>query len=170
MRPFLGAIAAAMLAASASAQTPPVPVPAPGPRPAPAPPAEPAYAYPVESHFGLFATAAGKSAFKETDAVPNTPGQQYGWFVKLNTNQPTVHVREEIELPAPATTWNNNGPLPPGMTVAADRRSAVFERDIPVRSGLILNIWTVAAGDPLGDYVIKVTFAGQLRQFNFAIH
>ncbi|MBS0361470.1 MAG: hypothetical protein JSR98_08815, partial [Proteobacteria bacterium] len=88
----------------------------------------------------------------------------------LNTNKPTAHVREEIRLPAPANSWNAGGALPPGMTVAADRSSAVFERDIPVRDGIVFNVWSVAQGDPVGDYVIRVFVEGQLRQFNFAIH
>ncbi|HEX3365825.1 hypothetical protein [Phenylobacterium sp.] len=154
----LGLAAAAFMAAPAVAQTPPAP-----------PPATAGYVELLDGHFGVFNTVDGKPAFKEADKVPNKAGQQYGWLVKLKTNKSTVRVREEIRLPAPTNTWGEKAKLPPGMTVAADNRSAVFERDVAPRENLIFNVWAVAAGDPSGDYVIRVTIDGQLRQFNFTV-
>ncbi len=160
MRMLLSVVlaATAVLAAPAVAQTPPA-----------APPTVSAYVELLDGHFGVFNTVDGKSVFKETDTVPHKPDQQYGWLVRLRTNKPTVHVREEIQLPAPSNGWGDKAKLPAGMTISADNRSAVFERDIAPKGELIGNGWAVAAVDPAGDYVIRVTIDGQLRQFNFTV-
>ena len=113
--------------------------------------------------------ADGKQEFKQTDVVPNKVGQTYGWFIQLRTNKPTVHVREEFVLPGPAKSWGGPGPAPPDMKVAGDRQSAVMENDTAPQQGLVYRVWTVAAGDPAGPYVIRVTVDGQLRQFNFDV-
>lgn len=138
-------------------------------QPAAPPPAAAGYVELLDGHFGVFNMVDGKPVFKETDAVPNKADQQYGWLVRLKTNKPTVHLREEIRLPAPTNSWGDKAKLPAGLVVASDGRSAVFERDVAPKENLILNVWAVAAGDPSGDYVIRVTIDGQLRQFNFTV-
>ncbi|MBS0360473.1 MAG: hypothetical protein JSR98_03760 [Proteobacteria bacterium] len=89
-------VAALLIAGPVAAQAPPKAI-------APAP-ADPAYAYAGESRFGVFTTTDGKQSFHETDEVPDRPGQQYGWFIKLNTNKQPPNNREEIRLPTPANS------------------------------------------------------------------
>jgi hypothetical protein len=153
---------AAALATSAAAQpaAPPAASPAPG---------DMGFIELLDSRFGLFNAGADGKSFELTDTVPLKIGQSYGWFAHLRTNKPTIHVREEVRAPAPATSWGDKATLPKGMTVAADRRSAVYERDVAPQDGVIISGWTIAAGDPPGEYVIRATIDGQLRQFNFDV-
>jgi hypothetical protein len=124
----------------------------------------------LSANFGVINTGAdGKKAFKQSDLVPYKVGQEYGWVIRLRTNKPSVHVREELDLPGPAKSWGGPGPAPPDIAVASDRRSAVVESDLSPQDGLIFRGWSVAAGDPTGSYVIRVTLDGQLRQFNFEV-
>ena len=97
--------------------------------------------------------------FQRTDVVPLIPGQAYGWIMRVPTRASSVRIREELILPAPAPEWGTFGN--PGITVAADRRSAVTEIDVPVVDGTISNSWQVAEGDPPGPYVIRVSVEGQ---------
>src|ERR1700761_2648138 len=108
MGTFASLLSAVALAAAGAAGPALAQAPAQVPVQPPAAAAEAPYAYPVESHFGLFSMAEGKPmAFRETDAIPNKPGQQYGWFIKLSTNKPAVRVREEIQAPGRAN-WTSD--------------------------------------------------------------
>ena len=97
--------------------------------------------------------------FQRTDVVPLIPGQAYGWIMRMPTSASSVRIREELILPAPAPEWGTFGT--PGITVAADRRSAVTEIDVPVVDGMISNSWEVAEGDPPGPYIIRVSVEGR---------
>ncbi|THD62951.1 hypothetical protein [Phenylobacterium sp.] len=167
----------ALLATSAAAQSPPLLPPPPSAKPPAAaaplavtpPPGDMGFVELLDSRFGLFNAGPDGKSFEPTDTVPFKVGQSYGWFAHLRTNKPTIHVREEVRAPAPAKSWSDKVKLPQGMTIAADHRSAVYERDVTPTSGMIISGWAIAAGDPLGEYVIRATIDGQLRQFNFEI-
>lgn len=118
--------------------------------------------------FGLFdASTPGRVDFKPADVVPLKPQQNYGWIIQLRTEKPSVHYREEFTLPATAKNWNTQGAS--DVTVSADRRTAITERVVEPKNGVILNVWSVAPDDPPGHYVIRVTVEGQLRQFDFDV-
>jgi hypothetical protein len=123
----------------------------------------------VDSMFGLFATGAdGQPSFHPSQVVPLKTGQAYGWVMKLRTDKPKVHYREEFTLPGAASNWGTAGS--PETKVGADRKTAVSERDVPLADGVILNAWSVADGDPPGHYVIRVTVEDQpARQFDFDV-
>ncbi len=87
----------------------------------------------------------------------------YGWTLQVQSSKPTVHWREEFHLPAPAH-WNTES----SSSVSADQRSCVTEGDAP--AGLIGNVWSVADGDPDGEYVMDVYVDGKfMRQFRFKL-
>ncbi len=123
----------------------------------------------VNSAFGLFQVDANSQAsFHATSVVPLIEKQSYGWVMRVKTDKATVHYREEFTLPAAPKTWGTESS--PDIRVRGDQLTSVTERDVEPKNGVILNVWNVAAGDPSGHYVIKVTVDGAaVRQFDFDV-
>ena len=42
------------------------------------------------------------------------------------------------------------------IEISQDRKISTMEKEVVVKSGTIQNFWKVLAGDPVGDYVIRV--------------
>jgi hypothetical protein len=107
----------------------------------------------VSAEFGVFGSAEGQPAFRRTDRVSLAAKESYGWIIAVKTDKPTVHWREEFTLPAKAS-W---GTADDGRTkVARTGKTAVTERNEAPVNGVIINAWSVADGDPTGQYLIKV--------------
>jgi hypothetical protein len=108
----------------------------------------------------------GKETFVRTDIVPLVENQTYGWIIRLKTGL-KVKWKEEFILPAPPETWGeaeNDG----AHRISGDRKVSVTEREVLVKDGTISNFWSVAPGDPVGQYVIRVYVNGALvESFRF---
>jgi len=133
------------------------------------PPAPAGAAQIVSSAFGIFQVDANNQpSFQPANVVPLIEKQSYGWIIQVKTDKATVHYREELSLPAAAKTWGTEGSA--DIKVGQDQRTSVTERDVTPKNGIILNVWNVAAGDPAGHYIIKVTVDGSgVRQFDFDV-
>ncbi len=110
----------------------------------------------LRAEFGRFEVqASGALEFRPGTAVPFAVDQAYGWVITLAKPPPQVKVREELTLPAAPATW---GDPEPGIkrTVSADGRTAITELTLEVHGGMISQAWSVAPGDPKGEYVMKV--------------
>src|SRR5262245_3493162 len=121
--------------------------------------------------FGILSTdSAGNPLFVRTDSVPNVEGQAYGWFIEVDSKLP-VKWTETLTLPGPAASWGDEGPSPtPGLSVAADSRSAVTQGEDLPEFGVIYHFWSVVAGDPSGNYTIVVKLAGgREERFDFKL-
>jgi hypothetical protein len=122
----------------------------------------------ISSEFGTMDQSGNFTAATE---VPLLPGQAYGWRIKVEPASGIVHWKEEFKLPAVPATWGGNKPgdslAPPNQDlqeVQADGKVCVSERDSLVVDGIVSNFWTVAKGDPLGQYEMRVFVEGKLVQ------
>jgi len=61
-------------------------------------------------------------------------------------------------LPAAPREW---GDAVLGQSVSGDGRTSVIEREDPLNNNVLLHLWSVAAGDPAGDYQIRVFVDGK---------
>ena len=123
----------------------------------------------IDSAFGVFGTpGTSEPAFTPTNFIRLADKPHYGWMMRIKTDKPTVHWREEFTLPGPASQWNTQGTP---TVVGGDRKTAVTDREIAApANGIILNVWDVADGDPKGRYRIKVTVEGAGdRTFEFDV-
>jgi hypothetical protein len=111
----------------------------------------------VASEFGVFQDGD----FTPSRTVSLAKKQGYGWMMLLDTPKAEVRYREEFILPASATWKVDPGR---GVTLSADRRSAVSERVVRHEDGMIFNAWSVAEGDPKGRYMIKVLLENQVEK------
>lgn len=124
----------------------------------------------VSAQFGLFGSdPQGRRTLYETDRFPAVSSAPYGWYIVFKADKPTVVWREEFELPVAPPTWGPGETL--GVfTVSPDRRTAVTERIIPTRVGIVSNAWRYAPGDPLGAHKMRIYLDGQLvKEFSFEI-
>ena len=111
----------------------------------------------------------GEEGFEVTNRVPLVEGQSYGWIIRLGSEFAKVKWREVFELPARPETWGN-GEESGQHEITEDGKISITEKEVFVRDGYIQNFWSVAAGDPLGDYVIRVYLNEVLlRILNFKV-
>ena len=120
--------------------------------------------------FGIIVSnPQGKKTFKVTNVVPFVEGQGYGWIIKLGAKFEKVKWTEVLRLPAEPRTWGrrqSHGEY----QISDDRKVSVTEQEVAAKDGYIENFWSVAPGDPLGDYVIQVYVNGLLlKTFHFKV-
>jgi hypothetical protein len=103
--------------------------------------------------------ADGKWKWEETRIVPLIPSRvSYGYVLRVATSQ-TVRITEILTLPAKPQIW----PQGPSVVISKDGRTMTSTREIqPNNEGLIANSWTVAEGDPSGDYELTILREGKL--------
>ena len=116
----------------------------------------------LEAVFGIFSpSGAGETSFVPTNTVPYVAGQEYGWFIKVKTDQPTVKWREVFTLPAAPNTWGVEGDTE-DLSITNDGKTSTKEQEVAPEEGLIFNSWTIAPGDPQGKHVMRVYIEGRL--------
>jgi|TARA_B100000315_G_C14445525_1_gene526634 hypothetical protein len=112
-----------------------------------------------QPHTGVFGIITkdheGEEKFEITNSVPFVEGQSYGWIIRLGPGITKVKWKEVFELPARPETWGP-GELSEEHDISEDRKISITEKEVVAKGGYIQNFWSVAAGDPLGDYVIRV--------------
>jgi hypothetical protein len=129
-----------------------------GPRPAP-PITEPDLpeptgpVRPLAAQFGHWDTDT--SQFERSAQIELTEGERFGWRIKLRCTGP-VQFREVMRLPAPGD-WDDELP---GTTISDDQMVATTIDYAACKQGWIEHVWSVAAGDPAGSYVITVELDG----------
>ena len=94
----------------------------------------------------------GERGLEVTNTVPLIEGQSYGWVIWLPEDLVRVKWKEVFELPAEPDKWGEAGDI----EISQDRKISTKEKEVVVKNGTIQNFWKVLAGDPVGDYVIRV--------------
>ncbi|HLO84413.1 MAG TPA: hypothetical protein VK203_05265 [Nostocaceae cyanobacterium] len=121
------------------------------------------------SEFGVKKVdAQGKVSFLPTTKITLKEGEAYGWRIKLQNYQGKVKWREVLRLPKPPETWGTENS--DGFSISADGTTATSERTQTSVNGVIENFWTIAPGDPPGQYQIQVYIDGRIiTTFEFEI-
>jgi hypothetical protein len=100
--------------------------------------------------------------------IPNLPGIQYAWKLKLNRSSP-VFVREEFTLPEAPSSWKiKDGETSSQLLKGGEE--CVLESFQTTDGGWIGHSWSASLGDPPGRYQIKIWLNGKLaRIFTFNV-
>lgn len=122
-----------------------------------------------DARFGVIKqTPEGGLSVAETQRIPNRQGVTYGWVIRLDKDRDKVRWREEFVLPGAPEQWNLGGAE--SIEVSEDGTTAITERTVATNDGEIANWWSVAAGDPSGEYVMRVYVEGNLvKTFDFRL-
>ncbi|MGI9316799.1 MAG: hypothetical protein ACR2QW_05665 [bacterium] len=109
-----------------------------------------------EGYFGIIEfNHNGEAEFVITDRVPLIEGQFYGWVIKIGPQFAKIKWKEVLELPEAPESWGveeTSGDL----VISEDRKVSVMQEEVYVEDGYIANYWNVLAGDPPGDYIMRV--------------
>jgi len=102
------------------------------------------------------------AAFIATRVIPNIEDQEYGWGLTVRTSRHAVHVREEFDLPRPASVAEATHNAA-SITYSDDRRRLVIERDMRVQPGGVMwHFWTSEEDDAPGAYELRLYIEDRL--------
>ena len=120
--------------------------------------------------FGILKTAAdGDDKFVPADEVPAEDGQVFGWILELETTRESLHWQEYLRLPRPPADWGEAA-TDPDVLISKDGKSAVAQGEYLVEDGELSRFyWSLAAGDPEGDYELDLAVEGR-PVAHFAFH
>ena len=110
----------------------------------------------AQSSFGSW-TPCG--AFDVTDHVKLSTGEAFGWRLEVPDGRPVVW-REELILPSAPAEWSGAYLI----DVSDDGRVATTAGvDVPW-DGVIEHAWSITAGDPPGEYELRLWVDGRLHE------
>jgi hypothetical protein len=116
----------------------------------------------VSAEFGTFDDSNPRELiFTPTDVIPHKVGQRYGWVIEVRTGKRSLSVREEYVLPAPATAPKASDPLSESLSIPAQRRNQVSQRQLVPVDGKIYGEWSIGPREPAGHRHLLVFIEGQ---------
>jgi hypothetical protein len=121
--------------------------------------------------FGILKTdASGEDQFVATDQVPAVDGQVFGWVVEVSTSRSSVRWQEHLRLPAPPADWGDAA-NDPDILISKDGKSVAAQGEDDVEDGSLSRFyWSLASGDPGGDYELDVAIEGKaVAHFRFHV-
>ena len=105
--------------------------------------------------------------FTLTDKVPLAAEQSYGVRLYVHGGGGSLPVRTELTLPSPPKTWGSEEEVK-RLKISDDGRTASYADRLPTDE-LVRESWTVAEGDPAGDYELKIFLRDELVK-TFVFH
>jgi hypothetical protein len=106
---------------------------------------------------------AGKWQMSRNTDVPFRPGRSgYGWTTEMPSSKEVV-VTETIALPKPGPVWPKN------MVVTDNGRVGTATRRLVPKENKAYGFWTIAEGDPTGDYELTVSINDDVYRFRFRV-
>jgi len=110
----------------------------------------------ADAQFGIYKEASnGQKTFVASNTVPLNVGQVYGWKISLKTSRSRIKWREEFKLPAKPKTWGD-AEAKNLYKISQDRTLSTTEQEVSPKNGKIGHTWSVASGDPNGEYEMRV--------------
>ena len=111
----------------------------------------------------------GALRFTATEDVPNEEDQMYGWRVRVASSEQSVKWLESVTLPEAPESWEGVEDNP-NVMISEDRRTATTVGAVIPDGGYLENMWSVAIGDPPGEYQISVELTdGRQASFTFRL-
>ena len=112
------------------------------------------------------------SEFLPSEKIRYQVGKEYGWKMVLENEVKTITVTEILTLPGAPKTW---GPEPVGSRkreISSDLKTCITTDVInPADGKTFSSYWSIAKGDPIGDYKVDVSINGKhIQTFNFNIY
>jgi hypothetical protein len=121
--------------------------------------------------FGILETSAeGEDRFVPANEVPAEDGQVFGWVIEIETSRESLHWQEYLKLPRPPADWGDAAE-DPDVLISKDGKSAVAQGEDAVEDGELSRFyWSLAAGDPAGDYELDLAVEGRpVAHFTFRV-
>jgi hypothetical protein len=121
--------------------------------------------------FGILETVPdGDDKFVPANEVPAEDGQVFGWIVEIETTRESLHWQEYLRLPRPPADWGEAA-TDPDVLISKDGKSAVAQGEDLVEDGELSRFyWSLAAGDPEGDYELDLAVEGRpVANFTFRV-
>ncbi|HUO96839.1 MAG TPA: hypothetical protein VMT92_11485 [Steroidobacteraceae bacterium] len=121
--------------------------------------------------FGILeSTADGDDHFVPATEVPAEDGQVFGWVVEVDTTRDSLHWQEYLRLPRPPADWGEAA-NDADVLISKDGKSAVAQGEDLVEDGQLTRFyWSLAAGDPAGDYQLDLAIEGRpVAHFTFRV-
>ena len=111
----------------------------------------------------------GAMRFKATADVPNEEDQMYGWRVRVPESEEAVKWIETVTLPEAPESWEGVEDDPNVMVSDDGRTATTMGIEVP-DGGYLGSTWSVAPGDPLGEYEMSVELSdGRQASFTFRL-
>jgi hypothetical protein len=123
------------------------------------------------AQFGLLETTPdGEERFTPTTDVPAEDGQLFGWVLEIQTRRDSLHWQEHLQLPRPPVDWGDAAD-DPDILISKDGKSVVAQGEDAVEDGELSRFyWSLAPGDPGGDYELDVAVEGKtVAHFRFHV-
>jgi hypothetical protein len=121
--------------------------------------------------FGILeSTPDGDDRFVPATEVPAEDGQVFGWVVEVDTTRDSLHWQEYLRLPRPPADWGEAA-NDSDVLISKDGKSAVAQGEDLVEDGELSRFyWSLAAGDPAGDYQLDLAVEGRpVAHFTFHV-
>jgi hypothetical protein len=121
--------------------------------------------------FGILeSNAEGDDRFVPANEVPAEDGQMFGWIVEVETTRESLHWQEYLKLPRPPADWGDAAE-DPDVLISKDGKGAIAQGEDLVEDGELSRFyWSLAAGDPAGDYQLDLAVEGRpVAHFAFRV-
>jgi hypothetical protein len=121
--------------------------------------------------FGILTTdAAGNEHFLPATELPAVDGQVFGWVAEFATTRGSVRWQEHLTLPAPPADWGDAANDPDVLISTDGKAVAAQGEDAVENGGLSRFYWSLATGDPAGEYQLDVAIEGRtVAHFRFRV-
>jgi hypothetical protein len=112
----------------------------------------------------------GAERFVRTREVPAVDGTTFGWVLQVQTDRESLRWQEHLKLPKAPADWGD-AVDDPDVLISKDGTDVVAQGEDLVEDGELQRFyWTLAPGDPAGDYVLDVVVEGRpVAQFRFRV-
>lgn len=116
----------------------------------------------VGAEFGTFDDGApGELVFTPTATIPHRTGQRYGWVIEVRTGKRALAVSEEYLLPGAQKPAPAADPESESLSLPAQRRSQVSQRQLVPVDGRIYGEWAIGPNEPAGHRHLQVLIEGR---------
>jgi hypothetical protein len=114
------------------------------------------------ARFGIWAPdISGIAQFQVASEVPLKDGVGFGWVVEIETSEHAIETVETLTLPTKPDSWGPTAESGESI-ISEDGKSATTKREYPIHNGIVENFWSIAEGDPAGEYALILTYEGEV--------